>query len=93
MSMSVLSTDLGYYGDSGAEIMKTQLPDVHPINEDVAFCCLNDPEQSQSQGGLPCTSAPHYSYLYIKYNNGYRMHLETYASRNIVTSNRSDEVM
>lgn len=70
MSMSVLYTDLRYYGDSGAEIVEAQLPNVNTINEDVALCCLNDPEQSQSQGGLPSASAPHYSYLYIKYNNG-----------------------
>lgn len=73
MSMSVLSTDLWYYGDSRAEIMEAQLPDVHPIDKDLALCCLNDPEQSQSQGRLPCASAPHYSYLNIKDNSGYRM--------------------
>lgn len=43
-------TDLWYYGDSGAELMEAQLSNVNAINEDVALCCLDDPEHPQCQG-------------------------------------------
>lgn len=58
-----LWTDLWDDGDPGAELMEAQLSNVHPVNEDMALGSLDDPEQTQRQGGLPCSSAPHDPHL------------------------------
>lgn len=60
---SSLFTDLWDDGDSGPEVMEAQLSDVQPINEDVAFSSLDDPEQAESEGGFSCSSSPHNSHL------------------------------
>lgn len=44
---SLVSSNLWYNGDSGAEFMEAQLSNVHRINKDVALCSLDDSEQSQ----------------------------------------------
>lgn len=43
--------------------MEAQLSDVQPINEDVAFSSLDDPEQAESEGGFSCSRSPHNSHL------------------------------
>ena len=59
-------TDLWDDGDSGAQVRET-----NGVNTDVVHFYgspyrLNDPEQGQSEGRLPCTSSTHYAHLHTQ---------------------------
>ncbi len=67
-------------GDLWPQVFQSETGNVNSINKDGASGWLNDPEQSQSERWLSCTSTTHYTNLkenqdFLRGNNCKHMHL------------------